>query len=402
MTVQGDLFMKRVLFGLLALALFTPALLAQEFAEARSSHYRVQSQLGVEHAEATAARLEAYMRHFNSYFHLDVEELANPMEVRIYAEREGYLEFLEPVTKDVRGEFVYLHYNNPIRSVLVGQYSGSESYERTLAHQAFVQYLRSFVPNPPPWLREGFAVYFERMTYDAENDHAVYTENLDWLDELRSILDDGQDPQPIPLGAILAMDTEAARANIDVFYPQAWGMVSFFLGSSDRAVNRLIWDTISALEPGADLGDNIRRVREQSFRWYDTELLVEGFIAHVESMRSYRDLVEDGMRAYNASDLGPAERHFVAASDIDNSAYLPYYYLGLINFDNANFELAEYYYQAALTNGADEALVSYALGVNAYADGRYATAREQLERAIELGGDSYQAQARDLIGRIRD
>lgn len=394
--------MKRVLLGLLALAFFTPALRAQEFAEARSSHYRVQSQLGVEHAEATAARLEAYMRHFNTYFHRDVEELANPLEVRIYAEREGYLDFLEPITQDVQGEFVYLHYSNPLRSVLVGHFNDTESYERTLAHQAFVQYLRSFIPNPPPWLREGFAVYFERMSYDHENDHAIYTENLDWLDELRAILDEDQDPQPIPLGAILAMDTEAARANIDVFYPQAWGMVAFFLGSSDRAVNRLMWDTISALEPGADLGDNIRRVRERSFRWYDTELLVEGFIAHVESMRSYRDLVEDGMQAYNTSDLEQAERYFVAASDIDDTVYLPYYYLGLINFDNANYELAEYYYEAALANGADEALVSYALGVNAYADERYATAREQLERAIELGGDRYRDQANDLIGRIRD
>ncbi|MCA1754771.1 MAG: hypothetical protein LC641_08785 [Spirochaeta sp.] len=394
--------MKRVFFCLLVLALFTPALPAQEFAEARSSSYRVRSEVGSEHAEATAARLEAYLRHFNSYFHFDMEELTNPLQVRIYAERKAYLEFLEPITQDVQGDFVYLHYNNPTRSVLVGHYNDGESYDRTLAHQAFVQYLRSFVPNPPPWLREGFAVYFERITYNAENDHAVYTENLDWLDELRSILDEEQDPQPIPLGAILAMNTEAARENIEVFYPQAWGMVAFLLGSSDRAVNRLMWDSMSALEPGTHLEDNVRRVREQSFRWYDTELLVEGFIAHVQSMRSYRDLVEDGMQAYNNGDLGPAERHFVAASDIDDSTYLPYYYLGLINFDNASFELAEYYFETALTNGADEALVSYALGVNAFAEERYATAREQLERAIELGGDTYRDQATDLIGRIQD
>ncbi|TVR87007.1 MAG: hypothetical protein EA428_13655 [Spirochaetaceae bacterium] len=394
--------MKRVLFSLLALALFTPTLHAEDFAEARSSNYRVHSQLGLEHAEATAARLEAYLRYFNSYFHLDVEELANPMGVRIYADREGYQNFLEPITQDVRGEFVYLHYNNPLRSILVGHYSDTESYERTLAHQSFVQYLRSFIPNPPPWLREGFAVYFERLSYDADNDHAIYTENLDWLDELRSILDEGQDPQPIPLGAILAMDTEAARANIEVFYPQAWGMVAYFLGTSDRAVNRLMWDTISALEPDADLEDNIRRVRQQAFRWYDTELLVEGFISHVDSMRSYRDLVEDGMRAYSSGDLGRAERYFVEASNIDDTAYLPYYYLGLINFDNASFELSEYYYNAALAAGADEALVSYALGVNAFADSRYATAREKLERAIELGGDTYRAQASDLMGRIRE
>jgi len=112
--------------------------------------------------------------------------------------------------------------------------------------------------------------------------------------------------------------------------------------------------------------------------------------------------VEDGMQAYTNGDLGPAERHFVAASNIDESTYLPYYYLGLINFDNASFELAEYYYETALTKGADEALVSYALGVNAFAEERYATAREQLERAIELGGDAYRDQATDLIGRIQD
>ncbi len=393
---------RNTLFPLVIALLALPVAAQEGPFEFQSDHYRIVSEVSTSHAEETADKMEALIALYNHHFRLPLDELRSPLRVRVFASKVQFEDYLHRLIGTTRNGFVYLHYGDPGKNELIGYVGDEDSLEASIIHQGFIQYLRAFVSNPPLWLREGFAVYFERMTYDAENDHAIYTENLDWLDELRSILDEDQDPQPIPLGAILAMDTEAARANIDVFYPQAWGMVSYFLGSSDRAVNRLMWDTISALEPGADLGDNIRRVREQSFRWYDTELLVEGFIAHVESMRSYRDLVEDGMRAYNTGDLGSAERHFVAASDIDNSAYLPYYYLGLINFDNANFELAEYYYQVALTNGADEALVSYALGVNAYADGRYATAREQLERAIELGGESYQAQARDLIGRIRD
>jgi tetratricopeptide (TPR) repeat protein len=262
--------------------------------------------------------------------------------------------------------------------------------------------LRAFVPNPPLWLREGFAVYFEEVEFDDELDRAVYRENLAWLETLQSIVDGTAGTAPIPLSQMLRLTVEEARGQIEVFYPQAWGMVSFLLNSANRDYNRIIWDSISALEPDASLQENSQAVYEEAFQWEEEQLVVDAFVSYVGDRKSFRTLVQDGIEQYSAGDLATAEESFVTALKLREDNFIPYYYMGLINYDRRNYSLADFYYKEALDRGASEALTYYALGVNAYADNRYDEATTYLERTIELDPEGYANQADELISRMTE
>lgn len=388
-----------ILAGLLVLSSIAAAQSGGRF-EAQTEHYRVVSEVGRDHAERTAARLEATLGIFNDYFHFDLGELPAPMRVRIFASKAEFDSYLRSIIDETREDFIYLHYGDLARNELVGYFRDEPEYDYSLNHQAFIQYLRSFVGNPPLWLREGFAVYFEEIEYDPETGQAVYRENLAWLDTLKAIVSGEAERPGIPLEEMLRLDLASAREHIDVFYPQAWGMVSFLLNTDNRDVNRVLWDSLSALEPGAAMLENARAIEREAVRWVNEEQLVDDFLAYLDERRSFRGFVEDGMDLYENGEMEAAEEAFVKALNLRSDNYVPYYYLGLINYDGTNFSLADYYYRQALENGAEEALTYYALGVNAYADNRFEQATDYLERTIELDPEGYATQAEQLIARM--
>ena len=388
-----------VFAGLLVISSTLPAQSGGQF-EAQTEHYRVVSEVSRNHAEQTADRLEATLEIFNDYFHFELGELPDRMRVRIFASTDAYDTFLRNTIDETREDFIYLHYGNLARSELVGYFREDAEYDYSLNHQAFIQYLRSFIANPPLWLREGFAVYFEEIDYDPSTGQAVYRENLTWLDSLKSILDGSSGEEPIPFDELLRIDVAAARSRLDVFYPQAWGVVSYLVNTGDRDVNRVLWDAMNALEPNAAMRENVRAVEQEAVQWVNQDRLVEGYVGYLEDRRSFRGLVEDGMEHYEKGDVEAAEEAFVKALTLREDNHVPYYYLGLINYDRANNSLAEYYYRQALEQGAEEGLTYYALGVNAYASDRFEDATEYLERAIELDPEEYADQAQQLISRM--
>jgi tetratricopeptide (TPR) repeat protein len=354
------------------------------------------------HAEETANRLEATLEIFNEYFHFELSELPSRMKVRIFAEKADFDSYLRRIIDETREDFIYLHYGDLARNELIGYRRDGPEYDYSLNHQAFIQYLRSFIDNPPLWIREGFAVYFEDVQYDPETGQATYRENLAWLNTLKQIVEGSYGSPPIPLNRMLDIDVETARERIDVFYPQAWGMVSFLLNTENRDINRIMWDAINALDPGLGMTENARAVEREAVRWVEEDALVSSFTDYLTARRSFRDLVEDGMQRYEDGEIEVAEEAFVKALTLRDDSYVPYYYLGLINYDRANFGMADYYYREALDRGATEALTYYALGVNAYADNRFDEARTYLEQTIELDPDGYAEQAEQLIARMED
>ena len=392
---------KLGLFVLLTALTVSLSAQTSTFAEYETDHYRVLSELGEEHAQATAEKLEALLDLYNEYLHFDVDELPVRLRARFFASKDRYDTYLNRVIDTTRDDFVYLHYTDLAKSELVGYDMDAESFDVSLKHQGFIQVLRAFVPNPPLWLREGFAVYFEEVEFDDELDRAVYRENLAWLETLQSIVDGTAGTAPIPLSQMLRLTVEEARDQIEVFYPQAWGMVSFLLNSANRDYNRIIWDSISALEPDASLQENSQAVYEEAFRWEEEQLVVDAFVSYVGDRKSFRTLVQDGIEQYSGDDLAAAEESFVTALKLREDNFIPYYYMGLINYDRRNYSLADFYYKEALDRGASEALTYYALGVNAYADNRFDDAVGYLEQTVSLDPDAYEDKATQLLERIQ-
>ena len=394
--------MRKLACLVLLVALVSVALTAQTstFAEFETRHYRVMSELGDEHARQTAENLERLLALFNDYFHFEIDQLPVKLRARFFSSKDRYDTYLRRVIETTRDDFVYLHYSDLARSELVGFAMSDEQFDISLKHQGFIQFLRAFVPNPPLWLREGFAVYFEEAEFDDGSGRARYRENLSWLETLQSIADGSAGAAPIPLSQMLQMNVDQARSRIDVFYPQAWGMVNFLLKTQSRSYNRIIWDSISALDPEATLAENSDRVYQAAFRWVDESTLVEAFAEYVADRKSFRTLVQDGIEQYSQGGLEAAETSFKAALELRGDSFIPYYYIGLINYDRKNYPLADFYYKEALDRGSVEALTLYALGVNAYADNRFDDAVDYLERTARLDPAGYQQKVDQLLERI--
>jgi tetratricopeptide (TPR) repeat protein len=100
--------------------------------------------------------------------------------------------------------------------------------------------------------------------------------------------------------------------------------------------------------------------------------------------------------------LEKAKQSFSQALERDTTNYIPYYYLGLINYSQKDYLTADTYYNKALELGAPTALIYYALGVNAFADNNYEQAVSHLKEAEKLDPDNYKEKVDELLQRIKN
>jgi len=371
--------------------------------EAVTAHYDVYASAGPAQAKAIADGMEAFFDLYNSFFHFDLSALKSKLNVRIYANRQDFDSYLAKVVPATHDSFVYLQYQDPGRSVLVGyDMDDLASFERALIHHGFVQFLRTFIAQPPLWLQEGCAVYFEASAYDATQKVAVFRPNLGWIatlkQEVGTYLASNDTSAIIPLDTLLTMDTDAALQRLPTFYAEAWGLVSFLVNSKDPVYNRVLWDGIAALQPKATASANSAEMETRAFTWVSDTQLMSAFASYLDSVKTFPELVNDGMRAYSAGDLATAQTDFAEAIALNESNSIPYYYLGLVKYGEKDFYGAEHYFQTALQMGADRGLVDYALGVNAFADNRMDDAKSYLTQATTSAG--YKDKADTLLKQI--
>jgi tetratricopeptide (TPR) repeat protein len=398
--------MKKFIVLIACLALLGGGhLFAQESASHSSEHYSVVSRVGGDHAAKTADMLEAFFELFESYMHFDPEELSAPLRVRIFDSKQDYNEYLDSVIEEQRDSFVFIQYSDPAKSELVGFYEGDDDlYRRRLIHHGFVQYLKAFIPNPPLWLQKGFAVYFEGSQYKSSEKKAEFAHNYDWVTTLRTLLREAEqtegDTRLIPVNSLLYLDSEAANKDLEAFYAQVWGTIEFLAHSEQEQYNRLLWDAISALSPDASQKENEQRVVDQAFSWVPREQLTEDYVEYVQGIKTFPELVRNGMDAYAGERLDKAQSAFKEALGLRKNHYVPYYYLGLINYDKGDYSMAEYYYQSALEAGGEAPLINYALGVNAYADNRLGDADRYLQKSLQAG-DNYSDRVKKLQEKIK-
>jgi tetratricopeptide (TPR) repeat protein len=220
--------------------------------------------------------------------------------------------------------------------------------------------------------------------------------NYAWLDSLKALLRGGR----LPLSELLTLDKARAAREINVFYPAAWGLVQFLAESPDKRYNRMLWDSISALQPGLSLEESSARVKARAFDWVEQAKLEKDFSTYILSLKTYGELVREGTDLFNASKLDEAAKAFAAALDLRAESYAPHYYLGLIAYQRKNYPQAAEHYRRAEELGIEAALIQYALGVNAFADKKYDQAAALLKRARELDPKAYGDKVDALLKRI--
>jgi tetratricopeptide (TPR) repeat protein len=248
------------------------------------------------------------------------------------------------------------------------------------------------VSNPPAWIREGFAIFFSSLRFDPRADALDYVENLGWLESVKGLGSAAPTPETVLLADI--------RGIPDHFQGLAWSIVSFFLNTDNDIYSRTLTEIFMTLMPAATAPVNAEAVMRRISIRTDMETFRRDYDSYLAARKTFAELLRDGQDAYSRKDSIAAELIFQEARNQNPAHYAPYYYLGLLSYEDRMYDLAEQYYRSALQYGADSALVNFALGLNAASAGRKAEAAGYLEQAAQAAPGRYRQRADEMIARL--
>jgi tetratricopeptide (TPR) repeat protein len=383
-----------ILLSALGLSLGVFPLGAQD--KVRTEHYEIAAENGAgPAADLLSKELELRFAVYNRLFRFDPAALAAPLKARVFADRAGYDGYVTARLGTAGAGAVYLHYSDAARRELV-VFGDREENQAALAYQAFIQFLRAFVANPPSWIREGFAVYFSTLKFNPREEDLSYEENLAWLESVKN----ARAERP-SLQAVISADLEENPERPQDLRIFSWSVVSFFLNNGRDDYFRTLTECFMTLSPSAPAKENALAVRDRINLWNDPRIMEEDYRSYLEARKTFAEFMEEGRRAYAAGETEAAEQAFMGALEQRPSHYAPWYYLGLLLYDQKDHSAAEAYYQKSLECGADQAFVSYALGLNAISAGRNGDAAVWLEKAAQEDPSRYKTRVADLMGRLK-
>jgi hypothetical protein len=330
----------------------------------------------------TTHYLEALFEAYNRVFRFDPEAAVFPLKVKIFANTDEYNNYVSSRLAPVSPGAIYLHYAQIDKRELVID-SGSSTWMQVLPVQAFFQFFRVFVSQPPAWMESGFAVYFSALSFNGPG--IQYEENLAWLEYVKNM-------KIPPLKTIFM-----GEGGGEDFQALSWSLVSFFLNCGKEEYKRSLTDSFMTLSNAATAAGNARAVMKRILLGTAMEDLVRDYHNYLESRKTFAELVAEGQSAYSLGGTDAAEDCFLAAMKQKSRHYAPYYYLGLLAYGKKEFEKADQFYLAGISMGLDQAAGFYALGVNAAAAGKNVEAADYLGRAARLDPERYREKVDNII-----
>ena len=356
---------KLCLTVVLCIGMYTPmvhALADAATPQIVTARFRIFTDFSDEQALELAAHMARLHAFYSQFFDVDPRRKTQ-FNVRYFGTKNNFDEYLIAAIGRTYPHFIFLDYDNANENELL-IYSQEEDFDNSLAYFAFVQFLENNILNAPLWIREGYGRYVENSSYDPVEDAITFRENDEWLIPLREIIIENE---LIDFEEFFRMDEEQALRNRRVFYPQAWGVVSFLVSYRDRGRDRLARDINGTLDRDASERENVAAALRILGAQFNLAVFESQFREFVLSKNSFEDVIVAAIAHYEARRLDEAEGAFNSAIALNNGNHVPYYYLGLISYDRREYELADYYYVQSLSRGADDATVYYALGLNALA-----------------------------------
>lgn len=355
-------------------------------------------------AAAAANRFNACWNAFNDVFRFDPSAREPANRVVILADKAAFDAYIQDLLGETRNDCLFLKYPRREQSCLVVYVGENGSIAGTgpaLNRQLFLQYLYSFVAEPPLWIRDGFQARFEQLVYDESTGKASLAGTPAWLEAAKNLHADTS--KKLDVSAILSGVTgsiDSAR-----LYPQAWAFSSWLLESGNPDAARFFHEACVLLEGAtpynlATQQQNTDGVRSRFLRSIRAEDADKDFSAWLAARKSFSDLLQEGVTLYNGGKYGEARPALLAANDARPSDPLPSYYLGLISWAEKDYQAADSWYLKALGAGGESATIHWALGLSALADKRYADARSRLEAARAANPGRYGARADRLLSSL--
>ncbi len=392
--------MKRISFVVL-ISIFAGSLLfGQSMQMADSTYYRIYTDTDSKTAEDIVSVMDSYLLLFNKYLHFDTADLPGKLKIRLYSNKSDFNSYLKNAVSKTADSYVLLQYRDPSKNELVAYVASDlDKMRKDFIHYGFIQFMKAYIYYPPLWLMNGLAVYFENSSYNMEDGTVTFKENLDWVPTLKKAIAEGT---TIPIDRLLLADIPDITDKLSIFYSQSWGMIDFLLSSSYIDYNRVLWDSLSALNKTATADENESAVISKAFTWINKETFATDFISYAKSIHTFSDLITMGTEAYSKKEYKKAQQYFMEALEKDSSREIPYYYLGLIHYALSDYTSAEDYYHTSLKYSEDKDRVYYALAVNAYADSRIDDSKLYIKSISESGLELYKDKISVLEQRITE
>jgi len=214
--------------------------------EYKTSHYHIMSDIDQKTCYDAARVLEDTYRGYRVHLKWLRRAEGGRFKVLIFSGREGYMKY----TRDVMGVSPAKStglYSNRLKQLLIWNTPDRKEMMRTVRHEGFHQYIRRIMDNPPLWLNEGMAEYYERAEF----------RNGRWLvgmmrpDHLKELGGDGG--KMIPLEKLITLKRETFYGkHSHRNYAQAWAFVQFLRHSTKP--NRKLFDRLfKALQETSDI-----------------------------------------------------------------------------------------------------------------------------------------------------
>ena len=203
----------------------------------------------------------------------------------------------------------------------------------------------------------------------------------------------------MPAGSGGAACTPLSPESLDQYKLSSWALVSFLMNGGVDYYRDLV-ECLILLLPNASAAANTLTLKTHFSKWLDMDSFERDFRNYLDSLRSYRELMEEGHEAYSRRDLVNAELAFLAAAEQRPSDYASCYFLGLLAYEEKRYDMADRYYKASRERGADEALVNYALGINAAAAGRSHDAADYLHTAASKDPPRFRTLVEEQLKKI--
>lgn len=363
-------------------------------ATANSDIFVVQSELGSAHAQKVLTIVQALYDQYNQVFQFDKSKLTNPLQIRWFATKQGFDAYL--ASKRVEGsrnDFVFLSWRDASKNELVA-WGEDENWFKSLAFQGFIQYIWSFIPNPPIWLRNGFAYYFWDLEWDEATGSVKRSDNLTFLDAAKNIIRRGAPD----LNQLLTLDEAKVTPDSDYL---SWALVHYFSNTSNSADVRLFANVLIALSPSETLSNNSRSVLNRITSARSLSDLSANLSQHLNGLQGFSTFMEDGIDRFRSGNWAAATESFNKALALRPNDFRPHYYLGLTAYSEGKYEAAAIHYNNAKNFNPPPGLIAYAMGLNSFYLRQYEDATNFLRQAIAENPADYKTNAEQVLALMQ-
>lgn len=258
---------------LLAMAARGPAF-ARRFSY-RTTHYEVVSDIDTKVCQRACAILEAsYVNLMAQFSWLRSKRKQPRFRVFLFSGEDGYQAYCQAILGSTAPHTAGL-YSPVLKQLLIWNLPKREDMERTIRHEGFHQFLDRLMSNPPTWLNEGTAEYWET----AEREQGRLTGGQVRRDHIATLVRSRR-ALPSPKDFVYGNRADF-YANAQLRYAQAWATVHFLResGRKNAALFEKLWEELRS-------AGSTRNALDAAFAKVDWEEFETAFWEHLDALKN--------------------------------------------------------------------------------------------------------------------